>query len=205
MRLPICLLLLFCLASCDIGSNQNDKGPLPILGEKKVVDGETVYHTISDFEFMDQDSNVINNAFFDNQVYVLNNFFTHCPTICPKIKQQMLRVYEKYNDDDRVALLSHTIDPERDSVPRLKVYANRLEVESRKWHFITGKKDELYAMSRDHFLTALEDSDAEGGFDHSGTLILVDKNRMVRSFCNGLKPEEVDRLLNDIDKLLNEG
>ncbi len=205
MRFILFFLVLTVLSSCEFETSQNDKLPLPILGEKEVVDGKTVYHTISDFEFMDQDSQVINNAFFNGQVYVLNNFFSHCPTICPKVKQQMLRVYDKYKDDDRVALLSHTIDPERDSVPRLKVYANRLEVDGRKWHFITGEKEKLYAMSRDHFLTALEDPDAEGGFDHSGTLILVDKNRKVRSFCNGLKPEEVDRLLKDIDKLLNEG
>ncbi len=205
MRLSIYLLLFCFFSSCENNTSSNDKLPLPILGEKEIVDGETVYHTISDFEFIDQDSTIINNATFKDKVYVVDFFFTHCPTICPKVKQQMLRVYDKFKEDDRVVLLSHTIDTPRDSVPRLKVYANRLEVSSDKWHFVTGDKDKIYSMAKEYFITALEDADAPGGYDHSGVLVLVDKNRNVRSFGNGLNPEEVDRLLTDIEKLLHEG
>ena len=169
-----------------------------------MVDGVEVPHTISDFEFMDQDSNIINNATFNDKIYVVDFFFTHCPTICPKVKQQMLRIYEKYENDDRVVLLSHTIDTPRDTVPRLKVYANRLEVKTDKWHFVTGDKDKIYEMAKEYFITAREDEDAPGGYDHSGSLIVVDKNRHVRTFCNGLNEEEVSRMMNDMDKLLDE-
>jgi len=206
MRLTIILFFLaFFLSACETDTSKNDKLPLPILGEKEVVDGETVYHTIPEFEFIDQDSNIITNASFEDKVYIVDYFFTHCPTICPKVKQQMIRIYDKYKDDDRVALISHTIDTPRDSVPRLKVYANRLEVSADKWHFVTGDPKKISSMAKEYFITAIKDPDAPGGYDHSGNLVLVDKNRMVRSFCNGLKPEEVDRMILDIQKLLDEG
>ncbi len=207
MRTLVFLFLIFSISSCDSdqkSNNLNDGLKLPYLGEKKIVDGVEVPHTISDFEFMDQDSNIINNATFKDKIYVVDFFFTHCPTICPKVKQQMLRIYEKYENDDRVVLLSHTIDTPRDTVPRLKVYANRLEAKTDKWHFVTGDKDKIYQMAKEYFISAREDEDAPGGYDHSGSLIVVDKNRHVRTFCNGLKEDEVSRMMNDMDKLLNE-
>jgi len=199
----IYLLFISCLFVACQTDLENEK--LPILGEKEKVNGETVYHTISDFEFMDQDSNLINNATFKDKIYVVDFFFTHCPTICPKVKQQMIRIYDKFEDDDRVELISHTIDQPRDTIPRLKVYANRLEVSSDKWHFVTGDKEKIYSMAKEYFITAREDDDAPGGYDHSGTLIVVDKNRHVRAFGNGVDEEEVTRLIGDIEKLLNEG
>ena len=105
---------------------------LPVMGRTQIVerevDGETTYdtipHTIGSFEFMDQDSTVITNATFDGQVYVADFFFTSCPTICPIMKKQMLRIYEAYEDNPEVALLSHTIDPEHDTIPLLKTFAD---------------------------------------------------------------------------------
>lgn len=178
------------------------KGPLPVLGEKDKVDGKTVYHKISDFKFIDQDSNMVTNETFKDKIYVVDVFFTSCPTICPKVKKQMLRVYDKYQNDDRVSLISHSIDTRRDSVPRLKDYANKLEIDTKKWHLVTGDKEKIFDMADEYFLVALEDPSAEGGYDHSGTIILVDQNRLVRAHANGLIPEEVDRFMNDMDRLL---
>lgn len=175
---------------------------LPIIGNRDVVDGDTVYHTIPDFAFVDQDSNLVTNETFANKVYVADFFFTSCPTICPKTTKQMLRLYERYEHDDRVVLLAHTVDPVRDSVGKLKLYAENLGVESDKWHFVTGKKDELYEIADDYFSIAKEDPSVPGGFDHSGRFILVDKNRHVRSFCDGTDPESVDQFMRDIDALL---
>jgi protein SCO1/2 len=177
---------------------------LPVLGEKEEVNGVTKYHEISDFKFTDQDGQVITNETFKDKVYLVDFFFISCQTICPKVAQQMLRIHDKFENDERVELLAHTIDPKRDTIDRLKWYADKLGVKSNKWHFVTGEKDKLYDMADEYFIVAKEDADAPDGFDHSPTIILVDKNRRVRSFCNGTDPEEVDRLINDIETLLNE-
>lgn len=188
-----------------IGCGETPKNePLPILGDKEVMDGKTIYHSIPDFKFIDQDSTIITNATFNDKVYIVDFFFTSCPTICPKVKQQMLRIYNKFEEDNRVKLISHSIDTRNDSVPKLKHYASKLEVSSDKWHFVTGEKDHIYEMADDYFIVAKEDPEAPGGYDHSGTLILVDKNRHVRAFTNGTETAAVDRFMGDIEKLLNE-
>lgn len=177
---------------------------LPILGQREVVDGDKVYHTIPDFSFIDQDSNVVTNATFAGKAYVADFFFIHCPTICPKTTKQMLRIYERFDTNDGLLLLAHTVDPERDTVAALRRYAHNLNAISSKWHFVTGDEDAIYDIAGDYFSVALKDPDSSGGFDHSGRLILVDKNRHIRSFCNGTDPGDVDRFMGDIQLLLDE-
>jgi protein SCO1/2 len=192
---------LFALAACTT----ENKRVLPILGNRDLsAAGDTIYPAIPDFNFIDQDSQAVTNATFKDKIYVVDFFFIHCPTICPKVKAQAKRVYDKYLDDPRVGLLSHSIDTRNDTVPALKRYAEKLGIRSDKWHLVTGDHDAIYAIADDYFSAAKEDPDAPGGFDHSGRLILVDKNRHVRSFCNGTDPEEVARFMQDIDLLLAE-
>lgn len=181
------------------------KTALPILGERDVnAKGDTTYHTIPAFKFVNQNGDTITNADFAGKAYVADFFFIHCPTICPKVAQQMLRVYDKFKDNDRLALLAHTVDPKRDDVPALKKYADRLEVSAPKWHFVTGDKDEIYEIADDYFSIAMENPDAPGGYDHSGRLILVDEKGRVRAFANGTDPDEVTQFLSDINVLLEE-
>ena len=197
------LIILFSFVGMSlVFSCTNEEGKLPVLGEREIIDGKTIYPKISDFKFIDQDSNIVTNKTFQDKIYVVDVFFTSCPTICPKVKKQMLRIYDKYEKDDRVSLISHSIDTRRDSVPRLKDYANKLEIESKKWHLVTGEKEEIYDIADEYFLTALEDPSVDGGYDHSGTIILVDQNRLVRAFANGLVPKEVDKFMLDMDRLL---
>lgn len=190
------------LQACNFSPNPQ---ALPRLGNHQVdkTTGDTTYHRIPDFEFVNQDSVVVNNATFENKIYVADFFFTSCPTICPKTAQQMLRLYERYKDDDRVALIAHSIDVVRDTVGRLKEYAESMEVSAPKWHFVTGNKVELYEIADDYMSIAEEDPDAPGGFDHSGWFILVDNNRYIRSFCNGTDEESVNEFMKDIDWLLD--
>jgi len=195
---------LLLLGSSLFWSCQTGEEPLPILGQREVVDGDTAYHRIPDFEFINQDSQIVTNATFDGKLYVADFFFISCPTICPKVKQQMLRIYERFQDEPRLLLLSHTIDVKHDTVPRLKQYAENLGVSSDRWHFVTGDKRAIYDIADDYFSIAIEDPDAPGGFDHSGRLILVDDQRHVRAFCNGTEAEEVDRFMKDIELLLQE-
>ncbi|MEO1624971.1 MAG: SCO family protein, partial [Bacteroidota bacterium] len=139
-----CVLVVFLLTACTQEEKQDS---LPILGFREVVNGDTVYHKIKDFEFVDQDSNRIVNATFKDKLYVTDFFFTSCPTICPKVKQQMLRIYDKFAEEDRLVLLSHSIDVRRDTVATLKRFAQKLEVDGKRWHFVTGEEDHIYDMA----------------------------------------------------------
>ncbi len=208
LRAPLFCFVCLLLESCNPG----EPGKLPILGFKDAVENkgnpgqvDTVYHTIADFSFVNQDSTMVNNNTFADKIYVSDFFFTSCPTICPIMKAQMLRVYETFNSNPEVMLLSHTIDPEYDTVALLKDYADRLEVTSEKWHFVTGDKEKIYEIGqRSYLVTVQEDQFQPGGYLHSGAFILVDKDRRIRGIYDGTKPDQVDRLINDIPILLSE-
>lgn len=178
---------------------------LPILGERDVEQGDTTYHTIAPFQFVDQDSSVITNETYRDKIYVADFFFTSCRTICPIMKTQMVRVYEATKDMPDVMLLSHTIDPEYDTVSLLHDYAERLGAESKRWHFVTGVKDSIYKIAQtSYFATAMEDKADPQGFIHSGAFLLVDKKGRIRGKYDGTKEEEVNRLLADIRRLQKE-
>jgi protein SCO1/2 len=190
------------VASCQ---DETSNRPLPILGERDIAaNGDTIYPVIPDFSFIDQDSQVVNNATFAGKAYIADFFFIHCPTICPKVKANGLRIYEKFKNEDRLLILSHSIDVKNDTVAALRHHAEKLGIDSRKWHLVTGDHDAIYAIADDYFSVAKEDPSSPGGFDHSGRIILVDKNRHVRSFCDGTNAESVDKFMNDIEKLLKE-
>ncbi len=148
---------IFWLVSLLLSCSQNNTTPnaLPILGEREavqqVVNGkavtDTIYHQIPDFSFVNQDSQQVTSQTLASKIYVTDFFFTTCPTICPKMKSQLLRVYEKFKNNDQVVLLSHTIDPKHDSVAVLRDYAARLGVSSKKWQFVTGPKDSIYTIA----------------------------------------------------------
>ena len=179
--------------------------PLPIIGNVDITEsGDTLYHQVPDFSFINQDNQTITNATFANKAYVVDFFFISCPTICLKVKKQMLRLYDRFEKEENLVLLSHSIDTKYDTVERLKQYATNLEVETDKWHFVTGDKDEIYDIADDYFSVAIEDPSAPGGFDHSGRLILVDANRHVRAFCDGTDAEDVDDFMDDVALLLDE-
>jgi len=178
---------------------------LPIFGQREVVGTDTVYHTIAPFSFVDQDSVEITQATFKNKIYVADFFFTSCRTICPIMKSQMHRVYGVTKEMPDVLLLSHTIDPEYDTVALLHDFAERLEVESNKWHFVTGVKDSIYKIAQtSYFATAMEDKSEPDGFIHSGAFLLIDKLGRIRGKYDGTKEEDVNRLIIDIKRLRQE-
>ncbi len=189
--------------------------PLPILGITKTVQKkvgnktieETVYHTIGDFHLTDQNGTTVTPETFQDKIYIANFFFTTCPGICPKMQAQMRKVYQKFKDNPAVKLLSHSVDPDYDNVKTLKAYAEKLGVaDNRTWHFVTGPKDNIYTLAqKSYFVSALEDKNAPGGIAHSGSFILVDKDKRIRGFYNGLQYEEVNRLMDDVVKLNKAG
>ncbi len=187
-----------------LGCQQEKK--LPFLGPKVIgKQGDTLYHKIPDFKFLNQDSLWISEKDMAGKIYVADFFFTTCPTICPKMKTQLLRIYDKFAEEDRVRILSHTIDPEYDGVRVLKDYAKKLNINSPRWNLVTGKKSDIYRLGeKSYMVTAQEDANEEGGFVHSGAFILVDKNRHVRGIYDGTKEEDVNHLIEDIGVLLKE-
>ena len=201
-------LLIFVISFSALFSScvQEKEKRLPVLGEKEVSGSDTIYHTIGPFRFVDQDSATITNETVRNKIYVADFFFTSCRTICPVMKTQMLRVYESLKDDPAVLLISHTIDPEYDTVGLLHDYANRLGVKSDKWHFLTGNKDSIYYIAQTgYFATAMQDQDEPGGFIHSGAFLLIDKKGRIRGKYDGTSEEDVNKLLKDIAILEKEG
>jgi len=192
--------LAVCLDSC-----KQKESPLPILGQRTVNGADTVYHTIAPFVFVDQDSALVTNSTFRGKIYVADFFFTTCRTICPIMKTQMLRVYEATKDMPDVLILSHTIDPEYDTVALLRDFAKRLGAESSRWHFVTGAKDSIYKIAQtSYFATALEDKTEPDGFVHSGAFILIDPKGRIRGTYDGTIEESVDKLIKDISRLRRE-
>jgi protein SCO1/2 len=188
------------MLSCNTSSRA-----LPYLGESEIIDGKTIPYTIPPFTFVNQHGDSISDETVKNKVYITDFFFTHCPTICPKMAQQMLRLHEKYKDREDVLLLSHSIDSKYDTVATLKRYAEKLGVvESNVWHFLHVPADQLTFRAKSYLTAVEKDSTESVGFTHSGHFILVDRERHIRSFCDGTKPEEVNKLMKDIDHLLNE-
>lgn len=178
--------------------------PLPYLGNTVMENGKPVYHKIRNFSYMNQDSVEVTNVTLSKHVYVTDFFFTSCPSICPKVMKEMLRIHEAFANDDRVKLVSFSIDPKRDTPEKLKLYAQNIGADTRYWHFLTGDKDETLDLAGDFFIAALEDPTAPGGFDHSGKIVLVDKKGHVRSFTEGTEPGDTPDFIEDIKKLLKE-
>ncbi len=193
------LIIFLSFLSCS-----EDKNPLPYLGNEVEIEGKIVKHTIKDFSFLDQDSSIINNTSLSKNIYIADFFFTSCPSICPKVTKEMLKIYDEFKDIKSVKLVSFTLDPKRDTPERLKLYSTNLDITNDTWLFLTGDKEQTYDLANQFFVVAMEDKEAPGGIAHSGTIVLVDKEGHVRSFADGTDPSSTPRLISDVKKLLKE-
>lgn len=194
-------ILLFCFAiACKPATK-----PLPILGTPTISGNDTIYPTIADFSVTNQNRQTVTNQTFSKKVYVADFIFLSCPTICPVMTKAMQNVFNQFSDNAGVGFISYTIDPEHDSIEKLKAYADQLGVTGDNWNFVTGNQDSiLYLAQHSYFSSAYPDSAAPGGFIHSGGLLLVDKQRHIRGVYNSTKPVETQRLIQDINILLKE-
>lgn len=190
---------------------------VPIMGERSYdeVKKDTVYHTVPKFSFIDQTGQQINEHSFDNQVYIANFFFATCKDVCPKMQGTLRSIYEKYEKFQEsgtnkpfLKFISHTVDPENDSVPVLKKYADALKVNSSIWHFVTGKKSEIYSLGVNGYLLATgEDEKVIADslkFFHSRMLVLIDKEKRIRGAYDSHNPNDINHLEDDIRMLLYE-
>ncbi|TYA92270.1 SCO family protein [Seonamhaeicola marinus] len=164
-------------------------------------------HKIPAFAFTNQNGETITNTTFANKIYITDFFFTSCPGICPKLTKSMEAIQETYKNDSDIMMLSHTVMPWRDSVPVLKDYAVKHNVNDAKWHLVTGNKKALYAIARNGYF-ADEDfvkTQDESNFIHTENFILVDKKGFIRGVYNGTLPIDVERLKRHINILKKEG
>lgn len=203
---PVSLLLFLSFLLVTSSCIEQKKERLPIFGEKEISGSDTIYHTIGNFRLVNQDSTVVTRNTVRDKIYVADFFFTSCRTICPVMKTQMHRVYKAIEEDPEVLIISHTIDPEYDTVGLLRDFADRLGVESDKWHFLTGNKDSIYHLAQTgYFVTAMEAEAEPDGFIHSGAFLLIDKKGRIRGKYDGTNEAEVGQLLEDIETLKREG
>ena len=166
-----------------------------------------VINTVQPFRFIRQDSNEVTQVDVGHRVYLAEYFFTTCKGICPKMNKNMKSIYEQFKTDTSFLIISHTVNPETDSVPVLKHYADSLGASSTNWWFVTGTKEALYKTARESYL--LDDPknssvNIEEQFLHTQFFTLVDRQGRVRGIYDGIKKEEVNQLLNDIKTLLAE-
>lgn len=188
---------------------KNDPKPirtLPYFGPKTYSHTrDTVYHAIPDFEFVNQLGEKVSQEKVKGKIYAADYFFTTCQSICPIMSNQMERVARQFRNNPSVLFLSHTVNPEEDSVPVLKEYADRHHADPQQWLFLTGNKKELYGLARKGYLLNAEEGDGgEDDFIHTQNFALVDKERHIRGYYDGTDSLDMNRLINDIQILLNE-
>ena len=191
----------------------NVKKPLPIyqpaMVSEELVDStiqhQIKYHKIADFNLTNQNGETITQDTYEGKIYVADFFFTTCQTICPIMTDHMYQIQKEFLNDSEVMLLSHSVTPNIDSVAQLKKYAKEKGVNDAKWNLVTGDKKQIYELARKSYLAVKTDGNGDQ-YDmiHTENFLLIDKKRRVRGFYDGTNPEDIQKLLEDIETLKDE-
>ena len=206
--------LFFACETPEEESTDQEVRDLPYFGNHDIAlvkqdDGSALsteqYFTVPPFAFTNQSGREVSHRDYEGHIYVVDFFFTTCPTICPVMSSQLSRLQELLKKESlfgEVKLLSHTVDPENDTPEVLRAYAEKLDADTNHWHFVTGDQIDLYDQAKyGYFMTALESDTAAGGFFHSDTFVLIDANKHIRGYYDGTSTSEVDQLFFDINYL----
>ncbi|KAA5827800.1 SCO family protein [Algibacter amylolyticus] len=213
----------------DISRQESRSDQPKAVAEKKsdlvFIQNNGVNRKVPDFSFTNQNGKTITNKDFEGKVYVIEFFFTTCPTICPRMNSNLVQIQNEFEGFEDFGVASFTINPEHDTPEVLKTYAEKYGITNPNWHLLTGSKEAIYELANKGFyIYTAENPDVQGGFEHSGNFALIDKNGFVRSremqgnpiiYYNGItsesektdedgKLEEISALKEDIKKLLNE-
>lgn len=163
-------------------------------------------HQVPAFRFYDQSGDTITDQDIAGKIVVADFFFTICPGICPRLTKNMTMVQSAFHGDSSIVLLSHSVTPDIDSIPRLRQYAESHGVDAGQWHLLTGDRREIYSIARLGYF-ADEETGVKKGEDeflHTENFILLDGHRRIRGIYSGTNPAEVERLIEDIKILQNE-
>ena len=161
-------------------------------------------HTVKDFNLINQNGTIVTSKDYENKIYVVDFFFTSCPSICPIMTDNMLKVQDEFINNDNIKLLSLSVTPEIDDVEVLKKYAIEKGVIDSKWNITTGSKKHIYELARKSYFAVVDQGD--GGlqdFIHTPNFILVDTKKQIRGIYDGTEDKEILRLINDVYLLLN--
>ncbi|MDO7172897.1 SCO family protein [Mariniflexile sp. AS56] len=217
------------ISNSDVTRNEsrsdfaNDKTKVSDLA---FIEINGVAKKVPQFSFTNQDGKTISNKDYEGKVYVVEFFFTTCPTICPRMNANLIQIQNAFKGFENFGVASFTINPEHDTPEILKAYATDYGVTNPNWNLMTGDRDAIFKLSNEGFnLYTAEEEDAVGGFEHSGNFALIDKNGFIRSrkdefgnpiiYYRGIVsetekvdedgvPEEITALKADIKKLLSE-
>lgn len=170
----------------------------------KSLQGINKNHTVADFRLINQNGKLITQEDYLDKIYVTDFFFTRCPSICPIMTDNLIKIQEEFFDNDDIMLLSLSVTPIMDSVPVLREYADKKGVIDSKWNITTGDKKHIYELARKSYFAVVEQGD--GGlqdFIHTPNFILVDKKKQIRGIYDGTDDDEILRLISDIRILLD--
>lgn len=177
-----------------VGTHNGDE-QLPVLGNPG--------HTVGPFSFVDQVGDTVTQNDLNNRVTVVDYFYTTCPGICPRMNHNLDKIYEAFKSDSTFQILSNTVDPDHDSVPVLEKYSEQYGADPRTWKFLTGNKSQLYNVAiQQYLLSAADSTGVTSTFVHTQYFALVDQQRQIRGFYDGLKPADLSKLRKDIHILL---
>lgn len=178
---------------------------LPVFGEKKIVSNDTLYHTIQNFQLINQYNEEISKQTVAGKLYVANFFFVSCQSICPEMSSNLKDVQAAFENDGSLLILSHSINPIHDSVAVLSQYAQVYGAKKNKWHLLTGIKKEIYELAKTSYLVnAIEDDGSAEGFLHSELFLLIDTQGRIRGMYDGTNKVEVQKLISDTRLLKKE-
>lgn len=175
--------------------------------DPKSAENTSIISTVQPFAFTDQDGKSFTNKNVEGKVYVAEFFFTNCRGLCPRMHGNMKTVYDKLKDEKDFLIISHTSEPENDSVPRLKMYADSMGVNTSQWMFVTGRKDSLYSMARFSYTIDNPEyfvKEATDPFIHTQFWALVNKKGEVKHIYDGLKQSETEEMISEAKKLLKQ-
>lgn len=179
---------------------------LPYLGIHEVINSDTVYYTLPEYSFSDQNGNAYGSDQLKSKPYIAYFFFTSCPSICPRMTQSAKRIQrslEKFNDEYNIVAFS--IDPDRDTFEKLSDFAEKYEADPNNWHFLRGEEEKINELGKKGFYVGISKNELEpGGFLHSEKMILVDKTGHLRGYYNGTDAQEIKQLIFDTQSLIRE-
>lgn len=202
------ILLLPSIAYLVLSTGKHNIKALGYFGPKELNSkGDTLYHSIPPFSFIDQNNKPYGDKDLANKIYVANFFFTSCPSICPEMQTLMKKVHDT-DDFETISdfkLLSFTVDPEHDTPEVLKEFAQRVQANDDRWKFLTGNREAIYKLAYDGYMAnAGVDSTAPGGFLHSDLVFLIDRERHIRGIYEGTSATDMKRLIDEIKVLVAE-